>query len=94
MATYSYKGVDYQFVNTQIEFLEELRCPICLELVSDPVQTSCGHLFCGECIEDIKQCPVDRETFTTTPDHFNKRRVQNFKVNAPTREEAASGKVI
>ena len=83
MATYSYKGVEYQFVNTQTEFLEELRCPICLELVSDPVQTSCGHLFCGECIEDITQCPVDCGVFTTTPDHFNNRRVRNFKVKCP-----------
>ena len=80
MATYSYKGVEYEFVNTQTEFLEELNCAICLELVSDPVQTSCGHLFCGECIEGITHCPIDRETFTTTPDHFNKRRVRNFKV--------------
>ena len=80
MAAYSFEGVDYQFVNTPKEFLEELKCPICLELVSDPVQTSCGHLFCGKCIEGIKQCPIDRELFTTTPDHFNKRRVRNFKV--------------
>ena len=80
MAAYSYKGVEYQFVNTQTEFLEELQCAICLELVSDPVQTSCGHLFCGECIEGITHCPIDREIFTTTPDHFNKRRVRNFKV--------------
>ena len=80
MATYSYKGVEYQFVSTQTEFLEELKCAICLELVSDPVQTSCGHLFCGECIEGITYCPNDREIFTTTPDHFNKRRVRNFKV--------------
>ena len=85
MAAYSYKGVEYEFVNTQIELLDELKCPICLELVSDPVQTSCGHLFCGECIEGIQECPVDRELFTTTPDLFNNRRVRNFKVKCPNR---------
>ena len=87
MATYSYRGIDYEFVNIPKEFLEELKCPICLELVSDPVQTSCGHLFCGKCIKGIKQCPVDRKHFTTTPspDHFNHRRVHSFKVKCPNK---------
>ena len=87
MATYSYRGLEYKFVDTQTELLEELKCPICLELVSDPVQTTCGHLFCGKCIEGIQQCPVDRESFTTTPDHFNNRRVRNFKVNCSNKEK-------
>ena len=87
MATYSYRGIDYEFVNIPKEFLEELKCPICLELVSDPVQTSCGHLFCRKCIKGIKQCPVDRNNFTTTPspDHFNHRRVHSFKVKCPNK---------
>ena len=75
MATYNYSGVQYEFVDTQAELLEELKCAICPELVSDPVQTSCGHLFCEECIEDIQECPVDRDFFTTTPDLFNDQRV-------------------
>ena len=80
MATYSYKGVEYEFVNTPKEFLEELKCAVCLELVADPVQTSCGHLFCEVCIEDTDTCPIDREQFTSHPDNFNDRRVRNFKV--------------
>ena len=31
--------------------------------------------------------PVDRERFTTTPDHFNKRRLRSFKVKCPNSEE-------
>ena len=87
MATYSYRGVDYEFVSTHTELLEELKCPICLELVSDPVQTSCGHLFCGKCIKGIKQCPVDRNNFATTPspDHFNHQRLHNLKVKCPNK---------
>ena len=80
---YSYKGVTYTFVDTPLQSLEDLKCSICLELVSDPVQTSCGHLFCGKCLKGIRQCPIDRESFTTTPDHFNKRRLRSFKVKCP-----------
>ena len=81
--SYSYKGVDYEFVDTLIELLEELKCAICLELVSDPVQTSCGHLFCGKCIKRTNTCPIDRKQFTSHPDNFNDRRVRNFKVKCP-----------
>ena len=85
MATYSYRGEDYEFVNTEKHFLEELKCPICLELVSDPVQTSCGHLFCRKCIKEAETCPVDRESFSASSDHYNERRVRNFKVNCPNK---------
>ena len=85
MAAYSYKGIEYEFVNIPNEFLEELQCPICLELVSDPVQTSCGHLFCGKCIEELMKCPTNRTVFTTTPDLFNSRRIRNIKVKCPNK---------
>ena len=85
MATYSYRGEDYEFVNTEKHFLEELKCSICLELVSDPVQTSCGHLFCGKCIKEAETCPVDHERFSASSDHYNERRVRNFKVNCPNK---------
>ena len=85
MAVYGYRGVEYKFVNTHTELLEELKCPICLELVSDPVQTSCGHLFCRECVKETKTCPVDREQFTSHKDNYNDRRVRNLKVKCPNK---------
>ena len=85
MAVYGYRGVEYKFVNTQTELLEELKCPICVELVSDPVQTSCGHLFCGKCIKGTQTCPVDRKQFTSHKDNYNDRRVRNLKVKCPNK---------
>lgn len=29
----------------------ELKCSICLDLYNQPVSTTCGHLFCRECVE-------------------------------------------
>ena len=72
------------------QFLDELKCPICLELVSDPVQTSCGHLFCGKCIGTLRICPVDRKYFTKTPDHFNSRRLGDFKVKCPNSKKGCT----
>ena len=83
MATYSYEGVEYEFLDAQEQFLEELKCPICLELVSDPVQTRCGHLFCRRCIKGTNTCPIDRKWFIPHTDNYNARRVHNLKVKCP-----------
>ncbi|KDP29835.1 hypothetical protein JCGZ_18410 [Jatropha curcas] len=46
-------------------------CNICFELATDPVVTSCGHLFCWPCLfqrlhvhSDAKECPVCKEEVT------------------------------
>ncbi|XP_067910163.1 E3 ubiquitin/ISG15 ligase TRIM25-like [Heterodontus francisci] len=58
-------------------FKEELACPICLELLSDPVTANCGHNFCSKCIEGVWseagklhqdiQCPQCRHCYTEQP---------------------------
>ena len=40
-------GYDYKFVPVVDDNYE---CPICTLVLRNPVQTECGHRFCGNCI--------------------------------------------
>ncbi|XP_065122593.1 tripartite motif-containing protein 16-like [Paramisgurnus dabryanus] len=55
---------------------EQLICPVCLDLLKDPVTLNCGHSYCMICItgcwdqdddSEIYRCPKCRQTFTTRP---------------------------
>ena len=80
---FSYNGKEYLFVEETKKSLENLQCPVCFEIVLEPVQTSCGHLFCKKCVTGVTRCPACREQFTSVPDHFNNRRVKSLRVKCP-----------
>ncbi|XP_063049674.1 E3 ubiquitin-protein ligase TRIM47-like, partial [Engraulis encrasicolus] len=55
---------------------DSFTCPVCLDLLRDPVTIPCGHNFCMRCIkscwdqEDSKgeyNCPLCKDTFNSRP---------------------------
>ena len=66
---------DLLFVE-EIPNKDEIECPVCLNILTDPHQVSCcGHNFCGPCIQSVivkshpSSCPLCKETgFKAFPD--------------------------
>ncbi|XP_060788939.1 zinc-binding protein A33-like [Neoarius graeffei] len=64
---------------------EQLQCSICLEVLTDPVTTPCGHSFCNNCITQSWNksqhycCPLCKEKCTKRPE---------LKINITLREVA------
>ncbi|XP_078075406.1 nuclear factor 7, brain-like [Mustelus asterias] len=46
-------------------WIQELRCPICVDFFTDPVSLECGHNFCRSCITGCggNSCPECRQEF-------------------------------
>ncbi len=71
---------------------DELLCPLCISMFTDPVKTICGHTFCASCLsshqgsahESSGTCPACRAVISksATPDEKMQRLVQKHAPKA------------
>lgn len=66
-SVWCYREVQYHFLSPDKEHIEKFVCPVCLSIVHNPVQTSCGHLFCLQCFEGIRLKEAEAATVANSP---------------------------
>ena len=96
--TFPYKGQEYNFVGESLKNLEAYVCAICQEISSNPHQTACGHLFCGECInkssndnKELSVCPTCRDAnYNPRPDEFTNKMIKGLTVKCPESKQGCN----
>lgn len=60
---------------------ENFSCPVCLEVLENPISIPCGHTFCNDCLDSCENisgsstCPVCRSGFSV----YEKRRARDIQ---------------
>ncbi|BFZ58869.1 TNF receptor-associated factor 5 [Savitreella phatthalungensis] len=56
--------IDYDALVYPEAVAQSLHCPICKNVLLQPLETACHHVFCSRCVRralaDKRECPVDR----------------------------------
>lgn len=78
--------------------LEELTCPVCLELFQEPHLLPCGHNFCLQCVKRLKnkwsgslKCPECRKTHQCNVPLQKNYRLANIATEYRKRGQLSSG---
>ncbi|XP_077358285.1 E3 ubiquitin-protein ligase TRIM8-like [Festucalex cinctus] len=80
-------------------FEEELICPICLHVFSEPIQLPCKHNFCRPCISEawakdstLARCPECNHAYSQKPSLEKNHKLSNIveKYNALSVEKASA----
>ena len=70
-------------------------CPICLNILIEPVKTSCNHKFCQICLEELIEnstdeseykCPMCREIILKSYDLKVDQNLDNYLKNKFSKE--------
>ncbi|XP_060032922.1 tripartite motif-containing protein 6 [Erinaceus europaeus] len=65
-----------------VDIQEEVTCPICLELLTEPLSIDCGHSFCQACITtNSKESVIGQEGETSCPVCQTSYQLGNLRPN-------------
>ncbi|XP_034713045.1 E3 ubiquitin-protein ligase TRIM41-like [Etheostoma cragini] len=79
---------------------DNLQCPICLNVFSDPVTTPCGHNFCKTCLSqhwdksDLCCCPMCHKRFHMRPEISTNVVIENISVQIKKRKVETSESAV
>merc|ERR1719386_23197 len=60
MPSSEYEQNGFRFLSNTL--LACFQCPVCLQVMVDPVSNDCGHSFCKACLEQCSSCPTCRSS--------------------------------